>query len=81
LITSGIRRKDLEKALKAIAKVDKRLSKGVNMEEEMEDLERRTETQLREWCAVRGIKYDSLSEEEFMALVIEGVKAVRRKGQ
>ncbi|MGA9348959.1 MAG: hypothetical protein WBW48_09155 [Anaerolineae bacterium] len=77
LIASGVREGELEKALEAIAQVDKRLAEDAEVGKEIEDLEARTEAHLRQWCAARGIDYDSLSEDELMELVSEGIKAVR----
>ena len=44
------------------------------------DLEQRTEAHLRDWCAQRGLDYESLSEDEFATIVAEGLKQVRKNG-
>jgi len=79
LIASGVRGTELEKALEAIAQVDKRLAEETEVGKGIEDLEGRTEAHLRRWCAARGIDYSSLSEDELMGLISEGVKAVRER--
>ncbi|MFQ6014812.1 MAG: hypothetical protein ACE5NP_05155 [Anaerolineae bacterium] len=79
LIVSGVRGAELEKALEAIARVDKRLAEEPEIGKGIEDLEGRTEAHLRQWCAARGVDYSSLSEEELTKLVSEGVKAVRER--
>jgi hypothetical protein len=79
LITSGVRGAELEKALEAIAQVDRRLAEETEVGEAIEDLEGRTEAHLRQWCAARGIDYSGLSEDELMELISEGVKAVRER--
>jgi hypothetical protein len=79
LIASGVRGAELEKALEAIAQVDRRLLEESEVGKGIEDLEERTEAHLRQWCAERGIDYDSLSEDELMRLVSEGVQVVRER--
>jgi hypothetical protein len=79
LIASGVRGAELEKALEAITRVDKRLAEEAGVGKGIEDLEERTEAHLRQWCGARGIDYDSLSEDELMRLVSEGVQVVRER--
>jgi hypothetical protein len=77
LLASGVQGEELERALQAIARVDQRLAKEADTHAGIADLERRTEAHLRAWAEERGLDYDSLSEEEFMALVQCGVAEVR----
>lgn len=79
LIASGVRGAELEKALEAIAQVDRRLLEESEVGKGIEDLEERTKAHLRQWCSVRGIDYGILSEDELMRLVSEGVQAVRER--
>jgi hypothetical protein len=77
LIASGVRGVELEEALEAIVQVDRRLLEEPEVGKGIEDLEERTEGHLRQRCAERGIDYDSLSEDELMRLVNEGVQVMR----
>jgi hypothetical protein len=74
LIDAGVTGGELEKALEAIAQVESNLAAGNTA-----DLEQRTEAHLRDWCAQRGLDYESLSEDEFATIVAEGLKQVRKK--
>lgn len=78
LLASGVRGEELERALQAIARVDRRLAEEVDPQAGIADLEQRTEARLCAWAEARGLDYASLSEDEFMALVQRGVKQVRR---
>jgi hypothetical protein len=80
LLTSGVQGEELERALQAIARVDRRLTEEADAQAGIADLEYRTDTHLRAWAEARGLDYKSLSEEEFMALVQRGVAQVRRAG-
>jgi hypothetical protein len=77
LLTSGVKGEELEQALEAIARVDRRLAEEPNEQENLADLERRTAEHLRVWAEEKGLDYDALSEEEFMALVQRGIAEVR----
>lgn len=79
LLDSGVRGEELEEALEAIARVDKKLAEAEDLDKVWEDLEQRTDEHFRRWCAERGIDYGSLTEEEFMALVDEAVRVIREK--
>jgi len=79
LLDSGVRGEELEEALEAMARVDKKLAEAEDLDKVWEDLERRTDEHFRRWRAERGIDYDSLTEEEFMALVDEAVRTVRER--
>ena len=78
LLTNGVQGEELERALQAIACVDRRLAEEVDTQAGIVDLEQRTEAHLCAWAEVRGLDYESLSEDEFMALVQRGVEQVRR---
>ncbi|MBL7062985.1 MAG: hypothetical protein ISS49_02095 [Anaerolineae bacterium] len=78
LLTSGVKGEELERALRAIARVDQRLAEEMDTQAGIADLERRTEARLRAWGEARGLDYESLSEEEFTALVQHGVAEIRR---
>ncbi len=58
---------------------DENLELQTNIKPDMDDLERRTIEHLRAWTKARGLDYDSLSEEEFMALVQQGVAEARKR--
>ncbi len=79
LLDSGVQGEELEKALEAIARVDEKLAKAEDLDKVWGDLERRADEHFRRWCAERGIDYDSLTEEEFMKLVDDGIRFVRQK--
>ncbi len=81
LLASGVRGQELEKALQAIARVDKKLAEAEDPDEIWAELEQKTNERFRQWCAERGIDHDSLTEDEFMALVDEAVRTVREKRQ
>ena len=78
LLTSGVQGEELERALQAITRVDRRLAEEMDTQAGIADLERRTEARLRAWGEARGLDYESLSEEEFTALVQHGVAEIRR---
>jgi hypothetical protein len=77
LLTSGVQGEDLEQALQAIARVDRRLAEETDAQAGTADLECRTEARLRAWAEAQGLDYESLSEEAFMALVQRGIEQVR----
>jgi hypothetical protein len=77
LLTSGVQGEELEQALQAIARVDRRLAEETDAQAGTADLERRTEARLRAWAEAQGLDYESLSEEVFMALVQRGIEQVR----
>ena len=79
LLDSGVQGEELEEALKAIARVDKRLAEEGDPRKGWEELQRRMDEHFRRWCAARGLDYDSLSEEEFAKLVDDGIRFVRQK--
>ena len=79
LLDSGVQGEELEEALKAIARVDKQLAEEGDPRKGWEELQRRMDERFRQWCAARGLDYDSLSEEEFTKLVDEGIRFVRQK--
>lgn len=79
LLAAGVTGTEFEQALQAIARVDQRLAQEVDVESGISDLERRTAEHLRAWAEAQGLDYDALSEDEFMALVQQGVAAARRK--
>jgi hypothetical protein len=85
LVDAGVTGQELEKALEAIAQVESNfqspqppLIKG-EQEGKTASLEERTESHLRDWCAQRGLHYESLSEDEFAKIVAEGLNQVRKK--
>ncbi|MEA3396698.1 MAG: hypothetical protein U9R05_04485 [Chloroflexota bacterium] len=78
LLAGGVRGKKLERALQAIARVDRRLDEETDAEGGVADLERRTQARLRAWAKERDLDHDSLSEDEFMARVQQGVTEIRR---
>lgn len=83
LLAGGVEGEELERALQAIARVDRRLAEETDTQAGIADLERRTEARLREWVEAQeddliALDYDSLSEEEFMALVQRAVAEVRQ---
>ena len=79
LLDSGVRGEELEEALEAIARVDKKLAEAEDLDKVWEDLERRTDEHFRRWCADRGLDYDTLSQEGFTKLVDNGIRFVRQK--
>ena len=79
LLNSGVRGEELERALEAIARVDQRLFWEADVQAGTADLERRTEAHFRAWAEAEGLDYEALSEEDLMALVQRGVKAIRRE--
>ena len=50
---------ELERALQAIARVDRRLTEEANAQAGIADLEYRTDTHLRAWAEARGLDYDA----------------------
>ncbi len=79
LLDAGVTGAEFEQALQAIARVDQRLAQQIDVGSGISDLERRTAEHLRAWVESQGLDYDALSEDEFMALVQQGVAAARRK--
>lgn len=77
LLEGGVTGEQLQQALEAVARVDKRLTEARDADQAVADLEWRTAAHLRHWAAKRGIDYDALTDEEWMELVKESVKAVR----
>jgi len=74
LIDAGVTGQELEKALEVIAQVESNLIEGKTA-----DLKQQTDAHLRDWCAQKGLHYESLSEDEFATIVAEGLKQVRKK--
>jgi len=77
LLESGVQGEELEQALEAIARVDRRLTEEPDEQEGIADLERRTAEHLQAWAEEEGMDYDTLSNEKFMALVQRGIAEVR----
>lgn len=77
LLAAGVTGPEFERALQAIARVDRRLARETDPSIGVRDLECRTETRLRAWAKEQGLDYDTISEETFMALVQRGVKEAR----
>lgn len=78
LVESGVRGRELQEALAAIGRVDRRLSR-VDQAEARENLYERSQRRFSEWCAERGVAYDTLTDDKAMHIVAQGVKAVRKK--
>ncbi|HID85882.1 MAG TPA: hypothetical protein EYP55_00700 [Anaerolineae bacterium] len=76
LLEGGVTGEELQQALEAVARVDKRLAEARDRHQAIADLERRTDLLLRDWAAKRGIDYDALTDDEWMELVKEGIQAV-----
>ncbi|MEJ5309209.1 MAG: hypothetical protein WHX52_05525 [Anaerolineae bacterium] len=79
LLAAGVTGTELDQALQAIARVDRRLAQETDVASGISDLERRTLEYMRAWTEAQGLDYDALSEEEAMLLVQQGIAAARSK--
>jgi len=78
LIESGMRGQELQSALAAIERVDRRLSQ-TDPEEARASLYGRSQQRFHEWCAEQGIDYETLTDEDVMRTVVQGVETVREE--
>ena len=78
LIGEGVKGEELEKALEAIAKVDKRLEDN-NDKQMLAEMELNAQIRFREWCIERGMKTDEMSEEQAMELIDKVVHESRKR--
>ncbi len=78
LIESGMRGQELQNALAAIERVDRRLSQTAP-EETRPRLYERSQRRFRAWCAERGIEYETLTDEDVTSIVAQGVETVREE--
>ncbi len=76
LIESGMKGQELQNALAAIERVDRRLSQ-TSPKETRASLYERSQQRFHEWCAERGVDYETLTDEDVMHIVAQGVEAVR----
>jgi len=72
---------ELERALDAIARVDRRLAQQPDRAARVADLEARSEARFREWCREQGVEPDDLTESEFNELLQQAIRATRRMEQ
>jgi len=79
LIDDGIKDKELQKALEAIDRVDKRLEKEGDNRQMLVEMELNAQVRFREWCIERGINPDEISEEQVMELIDEVVHEARKR--
>mgnify|MGYP001086579277 CR=1 FL=1 len=78
LVKSGVRGQELQEALAAIERVDQRLS-WMSRTEARESLYERSQRRFRQWCAERGVAYDTLTDDEVMRIVAQSVEVVREE--
>ena len=78
LIDDGVKGEELEKALEAIAKVDKRLEEN-NDKQMLAEMELNAQAKFREWCIEKGMNPDYMSEEQVMDLIDEVVHESRKR--
>ena len=76
LLSSGVRGEELEQALAAIERVDRRLNEEVDPQA---GLEQRTQAHLRAWAEAQGLDDESLTEEEWFKQVQRGIAEVRKR--
>lgn len=76
LVESGVKGQELQEALAAIERVDRRLSQ-IDRAEAQESLYARSRQHFREWCAEQGVAYDTLTDDKVMSVVAQGVETVR----
>jgi|YNPNPStandDraft_1061719.scaffolds.fasta_scaffold68701_1 hypothetical protein len=81
LLSAGVTGAELERALDAIARVDKRLVQQADRAARVADLEARSEARFREWCREQGVEPDDLTESEFNELLQQAIRATRRTEQ
>ena len=79
LIDNGVKGEELEKALEAIAKVDKRLEENNDNRQMLAEMELNAQIRFREWCIERGMNPDEMSEEQVMELIDEIVHKARKR--
>jgi hypothetical protein len=79
LLQSGIKGEELEQALAAISRVDRRLSEETDPTVNSANLEQQTQAQLRIWAESQGLDYDTLSENEWFEQVQQGVTQMRKQ--
>jgi len=78
LIESGIRGQELQSALAAIERVDQRLSQ-TDPEEARTSLYERSQQRFHEWCAEQGVDYETLTDENVIRIVAQGIETVREE--
>jgi hypothetical protein len=78
LLESGMRGQELQEALAAIERVDRRLLQ-TDQTEAQKSLDERAQHRFRAWCAEQGIAYDTLTDDKVMHIVAQGIEAVRGK--
>lgn len=79
LIDDSVKGEELQKALEAIAKVDKRLEEEGDDKQMLAEMELNTQARFREWCIERGINPDEMSEEQVMELIDKVVHEARKR--
>ncbi|MBC8235112.1 hypothetical protein H8E77_36665 [bacterium] len=78
LIDDGVKGKELEKALEAITRIDKRLEEGDN-NGMLAEMELNAQARFREWCIEKGMNPDDMSEEQVMDLIDKVVHESRKR--
>ncbi|MFQ6040638.1 MAG: hypothetical protein ACE5PV_07260 [Candidatus Poribacteria bacterium] len=79
LIEAGAKGKELEKALEAITRVDKRLESEDDNNGMLAEMELNAQARFREWCIEKGMNPDDMSEEQVMDLIDKVVHESRKR--
>jgi len=78
LIQNGISDIELEKALEAIARVDRRIATEGDSKRMQSEMEAKAQEKFREWGCKQGIDLTELSEEQIMELINQAVHQARK---
>jgi len=77
LIQNGISGVELEKAVEAIARVDRRIAAEGDAKQMQFEMEAKAQEKFREWGRKQGIDLTKLSEEQIMELINQTVHQTR----
>lgn len=78
LIQNGVSGEELEKALEAIARVDRRIASEGDSEQIRNEMEAKAQKRFREWGRKQGIDLTKLPEEQIMKLINKAVHQARK---
>lgn len=79
LIDDSVKGEELEEALEALDRVDKRLEEEGNNRQMLAEMELNAQAKFRKWCIERGMNPDEMSEEQAMELIDKVVHEARKR--
>jgi len=78
LVQNGISGMELENALEAIARVDRRIASEGDSKQMQLEMEAKAQERFREWGRKQGIDLTKLSEEQILELINQTVHQARK---